>query len=485
MENNMKTYIGADLGTSSIKLSLVDAKGIILNEVSKDYPLYQHDLYSEQNPLDWWEQFNIALEELLLNQNRNSIRAISFSGQMHGLVMLDKGDNVIRPCILWNDGRSEKETKYLNEEIGKEILSELTGNIAYAGFTAPKILWVKNNEPENFIKIAKIMLPKDYLVYRLTGICATDFSDASGTLYLDVKNKVWSEKMLQILGISVENLPKLVESNDVVGVINEEFKRAHNLPDVKVVMGAGDNAASAVGMGVIKDGEINISLGTSGTIFIPTDEFVLPKENGLHSFANTTGRYHLMGCILTAASARKWWLESVLNTKDYNGSDKESENANTDHLYFLPYLSGERSPHNDVNAKGAFIGLTHSTTRAAMSKAIMEGVAFALRDCLEIAKEGGREFKKATICGGGSNSDVWVQILSDILNIPIYKGSGSGSFGAALLAMSGAENKSLEEICGNIVKYGKVFTPNQKSVSYYNNKYNVFKQLYPALKDVR
>ena len=481
----MKTYIGADLGTSSIKLSLVDARGIILNEVSKDYPLYQHDLYSEQNPLDWWEQFNIALEELLMSQDRNFIRAISFSGQMHGLVMLDKDDNVIRPCILWNDGRSEKETKYLNEEIGKEVLSELTGNIAYAGFTAPKVLWVKNNEPDNFKKIAKIMLPKDYLVYRLTGICATDFSDASGTLYLDVKNKVWSEKMLQILGISTENLPKLVESNDVVGVIKEEFKRAHNLPDVMVVMGAGDNAASAVGMGVIKDGEINISLGTSGTIFIPTDEFVLPKENGLHSFANTTGRYHLMGCILTAASARKWWLESVLNTKDYGGSDKESENANTDHLYFLPYLSGERSPHNDVNAKGAFIGLTHSTTRAAMSKAIMEGVAFALRDCLEIAKEGGREFKKATICGGGSNSDVWVQILSDILNIPIYKGSGSGSFGAALLAMSGAENKSLEEICANTVKYGKEFKPNQKSVEYYDNKYKVFKRLYPALKDIR
>lgn len=478
----MKTFIGADLGTSSIKLSLVDSNGIILNEVSKDYPLYQQGLYSEQNPLDWWEQFNLALEELLVNQDRNSLEAISFSGQMHGLVMLDKNDNVIRPCILWNDGRSEKETQYLNEEIGRDVLSELTGNIAYAGFTAPKLLWVKNNEPENFKKIAKIMLPKDYLVYRLTGICASDYSDASGTLYLDVKNKIWSEKMLQILGVSEENLPKLVESNDVVGLINEEFAKLHNIPKIKVVMGAGDNAASAVGMGVIRDGEINISLGTSGTIFIPTDEFVLPKENGLHSFANTTGRYHLMGCILTAASARKWWLEGILGTKDYNGSDEESKNANTDHLYFLPYLSGERSPHNDVNAKGAFIGLTHSTTRAAMSKAIMEGVAFALRDCLELAKDGGREFKKATVCGGGSNGDVWVQILADILNLPIYKGSGSGSFGAALLAMSGAENKSLEEVCGIAVKYGKVYNPNPEAAKYYNNKYKVFKKLYPALK---
>lgn len=480
----MKTYIGADLGTSSIKLSLVDDKGIILNEVSKDYPLFQKGLYSEQNPLDWWEQFNLALDELLEKQNKQLLQAISFSGQMHGLVMIDKDDKVIRPCILWNDGRSEKETKYLNEEIGRDVLSELTGNIAYAGFTAPKLLWVKNNEPENFKKIAKIMLPKDYLVYRLTGICACDYSDASGTLYLDVKNKVWSEKMLQILGVSKDKLPKLVESNDVVGVVNENFRIAHNIPEIKVVMGAGDNAASAVGMGVIRDGEINISLGTSGTIFIPTDEFLLPKENGLHSFANTTGKYHLMGCILTAASARKWWLENILDSKDYSGSDKESENANTDNLYFLPYLSGERSPHNDVNAKGAFIGLTHSTTRAALSKAIMEGVAFALRDCLEIAKEGGREFKKATICGGGSHSDVWVQIMSDILNLPIYKGSGSGSYGAALLAMSGSENKSLEEVCDNIVEYGKVFKPNPESVDYYNNKYKVFVKLYPALKNL-
>jgi xylulokinase len=250
-----------------------------------------------------------------------------------------------------------------------------------------------------------------------------------------------------------------------------------------VVIGAGDNAASAVGMGVIKDGEINISLGTSGTIFIPTDDFVLPKENGLHSFANTTGKYHLMGCILTAASARKWWLENILETKDYSGSDKETENVNTDNLYFLPYLSGERSPHNDVNARGAFIGLTHQTTKASMSKAIMEGVSFALRDCLELAKDGGRAFNKATVCGGGSHSDVWVQILADILNLPIYKGNGSGSYGAALLAVSGAEGKSLEEVCDGIIKYDKVFKPNLESVKYYDNKYKVFKKLYPALKN--
>lgn len=480
----MKTYIGVDLGTSSIKLTLIDSLGNILNEVSKDYPLYQKGLYSEQNPEDWWEAFTFCFDKLLEQQDRDCLEGLSFSGQMHGLVLLDKNDRIIRPCILWNDGRSEEETKYLNEVVGKDKLSEWTGNIAYAGFTAPKLIWVKNHEKELFQNIDKIMLPKDYIAYRLTGVFATDYSDASGTLYLDVKKKKWSENMLQILGISEVNLPKLVESNDVVGLVNDDFSKLHNIPKIKVIMGAGDNAASAVGMGVIRDGEINISLGTSGTIFIPTDDFILPKENGLHSFANTTGKYHLMGCILTAASARKWWLESILNTKDYNGVDLESEKANTDHLYFLPYLSGERSPHNDVNAKGAFIGLTHQTTKASLSKAIMEGVAFALRDCLEIAKDGGREFKKATVCGGGSHSDIWVQILSDVLNLPIYKGNGSGSYGAALIAISGSEHKSLEEVCNEIIKYGNVFKPNQESVKYYDDKYKIFKQLYPALKNL-
>lgn len=480
----MKTYIGVDLGTSSIKLTLIDSLGNILNEVSKDYPLYQKGLYSEQNPEDWWEAFTFCFDKLLEQQDRDCLEGLSFSGQMHGLVLLDKNDRIIRPCILWNDGRSEEETKYLNEVVGKDKLSEWTGNIAYAGFTAPKLLWVKNHEKELFQNIDKIMLPKDYIAYRLTGVFATDYSDASGTLYLDAKNKKWSKNMLQILGISEVNLPKLFESTGVIGQAKEEFAYKHKAPEFKVVIGAGDNAASAVGMGVIRDGEINISLGTSGTIFIPTDDFILPKENGLHSFANTTGKYHLMGCILTAASARKWWLEKILESKDYNGTDLESEKANTDHLYFLPYLSGERSPHNDVNAKGAFIGLTHQTTKASLSKAIMEGVAFALRDCLELAKEGGREFKKATVCGGGSHSDVWVQILSDVLNLPIYKGNGSGSYGAALIAISGSEHKTLEEVCNEIIKYGNVFKPNQESVKYYDDKYRIFKQLYPALKNL-
>ena len=225
----MKTYIGVDLGTSSIKLTLIDSLGNILNEVSKDYPLYQKGLYSEQNPEDWWEAFTFCFDKLLEQQDRDCLDGLSFSGQMHGLVLLDKNDRIIRSCILWNDGRSEEETKYLNEVVGKDKLSEWTGNIAYAGFTAPKLLWVKNHEKELFQNIDKIMLPKDYIAYRLTGVFATDYSDASGTLYLDVKNKKWSENMLQILGISEVNLPKLFESTDVNGTLLAMMLNLKNL----------------------------------------------------------------------------------------------------------------------------------------------------------------------------------------------------------------------------------------------------------------
>ena len=480
----MKTFLGVDLGTSSIKLTLTDIKGNIINEVSETYPLFQDGVFSEQNPSDWWNTFEIAFDKVLENQNRKELEALSFSGQMHGLVILDENDNVIRPCILWNDSRSEKEVNYLNNEIGRNVLNDLTGNIAYAGFTAPKILWVKNNEPENFKRIKKIMLPKDYLVYRLTGNFVSDYSDASGTLLLDCKNKCWNNKIAVICGVIASQLPELHESFDVVGTINNEFKTKHDLGDAKVVMGAGDNAAASIGMGVINQGEINISLGTSGTIFIPTDSFVKTKNNELHSFASVTGKWHLMGCILTAASARKWWLENIINDNDYNLDEELINNANTDGLYFLPYLSGERSPHNDTNIRGAFIGLNHSTTRGEMSKAILEGVSFALKDCLEIAIKEGFSFNKATLCGGGVKSEEWCQIIADVFGLDIYVGDGSPSLGAALIAIKGSKNIPFEDLVKNL-KYNKVYKPIKENVESYKQKYSVFKTLYPALKNIK
>ncbi len=292
-------YIGIDLGTSAVKLLLMDAEGNIKNIVSKEYPLYfPNPGWSEQKPEDWYEQSMAGMKELLEGFDKSQVAGISFGGQMHGLVILDKDDNVIRPALLWNDGRTFEECDYLNNVIGKEKLSEYTANISFTGFTAPKILWVKNKEPENFAKIAKIMLPKDYIAYKLTGVHCTDVSDASGMLIFDVKNRKWSKEMCDICGITEEQLATCYESYEAVGTVLPEIAKELGIPEtVKVAAGAGDNAAAAVGTGTVGDGMCNISLGTSGTIFISSKNFGVDKYNALHSFAHADGSYHLMGCM--------------------------------------------------------------------------------------------------------------------------------------------------------------------------------------------
>ena len=483
----MDTYIGIDLGTSGVKLLLVDEKGTILKEVSKNYPcIHIKENYSEQDPQLWYEKTIEALKELLDGQDKSALKAMSFGGQMHGLVMLDKDDDVLRPAILWNDSRSSKETNYLNNVIGKDKLSLYTGNIAFAGFTAPKILWVYDNERDIFNKTTKIMLPKDYLIYKFTGMFATDVSDASGFLLLDVKNRTYSKEMLDICHIKEEQLPKLYESFEVVGNLNKSILKELGLNhEVKVIAGAGDNAAAAIGTGTIGNGNCNISLGTSGTIFLSSDHFTVDKMNSLHSFCDASNKYHLMGCILAAASARSWWLEQILNTKDYDSDEKSLEDSN---VVFLPYLNGERSPHNDVDARGAFINLSSTTTRGQMSKAILEGVAFAIKDCLEIAKENGIVPLKTTICGGGAKSETWKHIIADVLEIPVYilKTNQGPSYGAAILAMVGDKKyASVEDAVKNIVKTERFIEPNLNNKEYYDKKYSMFRKLYPALKSIR
>ena len=311
-------YIGVDLGTSAVKLLLMDEKGEIKKIVSKEYELYfPHPGWSEQKPEDWYSQSMEGIKELISECDKSQVAGISFGGQMHGLVVLDEDDDVIRPAILWNDGRTQKETDYLNNEIGKDKLSEYTANIAFAGFTAPKILWMRENEPDNFNKIKKIMLPKDYLAYKLSGTFCTDYSDASGMLLLDVKNKCWSKQMMEICGVSEEQLPKLFESYEVVGTLKEDIAEELGLSkEVKIIAGAGDNAAAAVGTGTVGDGMCNISLGTSGTIFISSKAFGVDSNNALHSFDHADGYYHLMGCMLSAASCNKWWMDEILKTKE-------------------------------------------------------------------------------------------------------------------------------------------------------------------------
>ena len=312
-------YIGVDLGTSAVKLLMMDENGNIQKIVSKEYPLYfPYPGWSEQNPQDWFAQSMEGIKELTSECDKSQVAGISFGGQMHGLVVLDDEDEVIRPAILWNDGRTTKETDYLNMVIGKETLSKYTANIAFAGFTAPKILWMKENEPELFAKINKIMLPKDYLAYKLSGTFCTDYSDASGMLLLDVQNKCWSQEMIDICGIRQEQLPKLFESYEVVGSLKQEIAEELGLSKtVKVIAGAGDNAAAAVGTGTVGDGRCNLSLGTSGTIFISSKQFGVDENNALHSFDHADGYYHLMGCMLSAASCNKWWMDEILKTKEY------------------------------------------------------------------------------------------------------------------------------------------------------------------------
>ena len=487
----MNCFIGADLGTSGLKLLLVDAMGKILNSVTKNYDVhYPNPGWSEQNPEDWWTAFVDGVDELLSDFDKSCVKGLSVAGQMHGLVILDKDDNVIRPAILWNDGRTSEETEYLNAFIGKERLSDLTANIAFAGFIAPKILWLKNNEKENFDKISKIMLPKDYIVYRLTGVHSTDYSDASGMLLLDVKNKCWSKEMLEICDVKKEQLPKLYESFECTGTILPDVAKLLGLSsDVKIAAGAGDNAGAAIGTGTVGEGRCNISLGTSGTIFISSEKFGVDRFNALHSFCHSDGGYHLMGCILSAASCNKWFYEEILKTRDYNGEQTgiEDENLGKNHVYFLPYLMGERSPINDTDARGLFIGMRSDTTRQDMVQAVLEGVAFAFRDNLEIAKSLGIDVKVSTICGGGAKSKLWQKIIANILNIEleipdVEEGPG---LGAAMLAMVACgEYKTISDCAENLVVKKDKILPDAKIATRYETAYSRYKKIYPSIKQL-
>ncbi|MGN0406988.1 MAG: xylulokinase [Bacteroides sp.] len=484
-------YIGIDLGTSAVKLILMDESGRIYKTASKEYPIsFPKPGWSEQNPEDWYDKVEEGIKELTTGGNPADIAGISFGGQMHGLVILDDKDEVIRPAILWNDGRTTKECEFLNVTVGREKLSKYTANIAFAGFTAPKLLWLKENEPDNFAKINKIMLPKDYIAYRLTGVHCTDYSDASGMLLLDVRNKCWSKEMLEICKISEKQLPKLFESYESVGTVKEETAAGLGLPKgVIVAAGAGDNAAAAIGTGTIGDGRCNISLGTSGTIFISSSKFGVDKNNALHSFAHADGAYHLMGCMLSAASCNKWWMDDIIGTKEYAAQQEAISDSmlGNNHTFFLPYLMGERSPHNNPDARGTFTGMTMDTTRADMTQAVLEGVAFAIRDSFEIARSLGINIERTGICGGGAKSPLWRKIIANVLNIEvdILSSEEGPAQGAAMLAMVACgEYDKVSDAADVIVKVAGTVHPQKDIAKRYDERYSVFTGIYPALKEV-
>ena len=456
----MDYFIGLDIGTSSVKGMLLSENAIV-KTAEREYPVYYpKDGWSEQNPQDWYDGSISVIKELVSDIDKNSVASVSFSGQMHGLVVLDENDNVIRPAILWNDSRSSRETEYLNNVIGKETLQQNTGNIAFSGFTAPKVLWLKNNESENFQKTEKIMLPKDYVAYRLSGVFATDCSDAAGTLYFDTKNRRWSETMLSVLGISEKNLPKVYESCQTVGTLKTSVADELGLNEnVKIVIGAGDNAASAVGTDTIKSGDCNISLGTSGTIFVASDEFNYAPNGAIHTFCSATGEYHYLACILSAASCQKWWVENITKSS-YDGA-------------FAEYI-------------GAFFGLSLNTTKDEMTLAVLEGVAFAIKQNLDIIRDLGIHIETSKICGGGTRNKEWVKIIASVLDIELLlpEVEHGAVLGAALLGARACLPEDGYERLRSGVKSGYTrVLPDDKLTKYYGEKYSKWAELYPKIKE--
>lgn len=488
------SFIGIDLGTSSVKILAIEENGAIIGSASKEYPVYYpKPNYAEQNPEDWWTGVKGAMVQLVQQYPRlaKDVTSISFSGQMHGLVALDENNEVLMPAILWSDQRTGEECNDITEAIGQEKLTQYTSNKALTGFTAPKILWVKKHMPEVFAKIKHIMLPKDYIQFKLTGNYATDMSDASGMLLLDVKNRRWSQEMIELLGITEEMLPKLYESYEVTGTVQEAIKEElglGNCGEILVAAGAGDQAAGAIGAGVVEDGILSVALGTSGVVFVSEDAYAVDTQNRLHSFCHANGKYHQMGVILSAAASLKWWIDQVQKDTENPYVILQDEASHikpgSEGLYFLPYLLGERTPYSDPDARGSFIGLTISHERAHMTRAVLEGVIYALRDSLEIIKDISGDIKQIRLSGGGAKSKLWRQIVADIFGIPVHltNATEGAAFGAAILAaVAGGKYDSVDEACKTLIATTDVMNPIPDHVERYNEYYKVYHTLYNTL----
>ncbi len=484
-------YLGIDLGTSSVKVLAIDDKNNIIGDASQEYPVYfPQDKWAEQDPHDWWKGTVAAVHELMEKYNlpKDSIGGISFSGQMHGLVALDENNDVLLPSILWCDNRTEAECNDITGFFGQEKLTELTGNKALTGFTAPKILWVKKNRPEIFAKIKHIMLPKDYISFKLTGNYSTDVSDASGMLLLDVEKRKWSVEMLDYLGIESSMLPKLHESYESCGNVSGEALEELGLSgEIVVAAGAGDQAAGAVGTGTVREGIVSVTLGTSGVVFAAHENYAVDKEeNRLHAFCHANGKYHSMGVMLSAANCLKWWVESVNAGVGFDKLLEEAAEvpAGSGGLYFLPYLMGERTPYADPDAKGAFIGMTMNTSRGHMTRAVLEGVSYGLNDSLEILKDLGVPAHEIRVIGGGAKSALWKQILADIFGSTIQEinTNQGGALGAAILAATAAGHfTSVEEGCDAMIRIVNHIDPIIENVDMYKKSYPGYQALYGSL----
>ena len=481
-------FIGIDLGTSACKLLLVGENGTIQNEVTREYPLiFPHPGWSEQRPEDWWNAVVAGVPELLRGFDANDVAGIGSGGQMHGLVALDEHDHVIRPAILWNDGRTFKEVDYLNNVVGKDRLSELTANIAFAGFTAPKLLWVQRHEAAVFSQVDKVLLPKDYLRLRMTGELASDMSDAAGTMWLDVARRDWSDEMLAACDLSRDAMPALFEGSDVTGQLRPEVAQAWNMPPALVVGGGGDNAAGAVGVGMADAGQAMLSLGTSGVYFAVSEGFLSKPESAVHSFCHALpGRWHLMSVMLSAASCLDWAAKLTgLASVPALIAAAQTADESAGPVWFLPYLSGERTPHNNPQAKGVFFGLTHQHGPAELARAVLEGVGYALADGMDVVHACGIKPQSITLIGGGARSAYWRQMLADISGLQLdYRTGGDvgPALGAARLAQLAVHDEADRPGLLKPLPLEQAHRPDDRRVAHYAPQRETFRQIYQQLK---
>lgn len=481
-------YLGIDLGTSSVKVIVTNECGDILASASSPLNVSRpHPLWSEQEPTEWFSATTKAVREIANIHDLSLVKAIGLSGQMHGATLLDKKGNCIRPAILWNDGRSQSECELLEKEVPNS--RQITGNIMMPGFTAPKVKWVQQNEPKVFAQIDKVLLPKDYLRFCLTGEFGTDMSDAAGTMWLDVGKREWNQALLAATGLNISHMPKLYEGNQITGYLNDNLALKWGMHNVPVVAGGGDNAAGAIGAGIIKQGQSMLSLGTSGVYFAVSDRFTINPESALHSFCHALpNTWHTMSVILSAASCLDWVVKLVNYESVSEMLNDVESNANPEsNLLFLPYLSGERTPHNDPLACGVFYGLNHNTTRSDMAQAVLQGVGFALADGLDALHVTGQQPEEITLIGGGTQSHYWRQMLCDIFAQPLTLREGGNvgpALGAARLAqLAITESKTLEEICPT-PRLLETHQPNMIRHHHYSKLREKFTQLYQATKHI-
>ncbi|WP_346962018.1 xylulokinase [Clostridium sp.] len=498
----MKYLLGIDIGTSGTKTVLFDRGGNPISSSTAEYPLYQPEIgWAEQDPLDWWKAVCITINQVIKDSNINpeSISGIGLSGQMHGLVMLDGDGNVLRKSIIWCDQRTAKECVEITEKVGEKRLIDITANPALTGFTASKILWVRNNEPEIYEKCRKILLPKDYIRYMLTGEFATEVSDASGMQLLDIKNRCWSKEVLNALDIPIEYLGDVHESIVVSGKVHKKAAQITGLKEnTPVVGGAGDQAAGAIGNGIIKSGQISSTIGTSGVVFAHLDEPIIDEKGRVHTFCHAVpGAWHMMGVTQGAGLSLKWFRDNFctneIEVAKYMGIDpyvlmtKEAEKvpAGSRGVIYLPYLMGERTPHLNPKAKGVFFGLSAAHTKNEMLRAVIEGVSYSLLDCMEIIKDSGMNPTNVMVSGGGGKSELWRQILADMFNCKVStnKSSEGPALGVALLAGVGTGvYKDINEACSIAISENSIQYPKEENSLVYKRYYEIYKKIYNDLK---